>query len=114
MDDESLSKKVVVSGFWVFALRITNRSFNLIRLIVLARILSPHDFGLMGIALLTMATLETFSQTGFHAALIQRKGDIKEYLDAAWTFLILRGIILFGVLYLICLLYTSPSPRDRG
>ncbi|MCK4734613.1 MAG: lipopolysaccharide biosynthesis protein [Methanophagales archaeon] len=55
----------------------------------------------MGIALLTMATLETFSQTGFHAALIQKKEDIKSYLDAAWTVLILRGLILFTILYLI-------------
>jgi len=30
----------------------------------------------MGIALLTMATLDTFSQTGFQAALIQKRDDI--------------------------------------
>jgi len=55
----------------------------------------------LGIALLTMATLETFSQTGFQAALIQKKEDIKSHLDAAWTVLILRGFILFVILYLI-------------
>ena len=60
---ETLSQKVVKGGFWVFFLRIVNRGFSLIRLIILARILSPNDFGLMGIALLTMSTLETFSQT---------------------------------------------------
>ena len=98
---KSLSQRVVVSGFWAFALRITNRGFNLARLIILARILSPNDFGLMGIAMLTMATLETFSQTGFQAALIQRKDNVESYLNAAWTFLILRGIILFSILYLI-------------
>ena len=48
-----------------------------------------------------MATLETFSQTGFQAALIQKKEDIKSHLDAAWTVLILRGFILFTILYLI-------------
>lgn len=98
---ESLSQRVLISGFWVFALKIANRGLNLIRLIILARILAPDDFGLMGIALLTLSTLETFSQAGFHAALIQKKEDIKGYLDSAWTFLILRSIILFGILYLI-------------
>jgi lipopolysaccharide exporter len=98
---DTLSNRVVISGFWVFALRIVNRGFSLIRLIILARILAPHDFGLMGIALLTLATLETFSQTGFQAALIQKKEDIKSHLDAAWTVLILRGFILFAILYLI-------------
>jgi len=55
----------------------------------------------MGIALLTMSTLETFSQTGFQQALIQKKEDIKSYLNSAWTVLILRGFIIFIILYFI-------------
>ncbi|GAH46586.1 unnamed protein product, partial [marine sediment metagenome] len=61
---ERLSQRVVRGGFWVFSFKIAERAFSLVRLIILARILAPHDFGLMGIALLTMATLDTFSQTG--------------------------------------------------
>ncbi len=99
--DKSLSHRVVIGGFWVFSLRITQQLFNFIRLVILARILSPNDFGLMGIALLTMATLDTFSQTGFQQALIQKKEDIKPYLDSAWTVLILRGFILFAILFFI-------------
>jgi len=98
---ENLFQRTVRSGFWVFSLRIVQQLFSLARLVILARILAPHDFGLLGIALLTMATLETFSQTGFQAALIQKKEDIKSHLDAAWTVLILRGFILFVILYLI-------------
>ena len=98
---KNLSQRAVRGGFWVFSLRAVQQLFGLARLIIIARILSPHDFGLMGIAMLTMATLDTFSQTGFQAALIQKKEDIKSYLDAAWTVLILRGFILFAILYLI-------------
>lgn len=98
---KSLSQRVVRGGFWVFSLRITQQLFNFVRLVILARILSPNDFGLMGIALLTMATLDTFSQTGFQQALIQKKEDIKPYLDSAWTVLILRGFILFAILFFI-------------
>lgn len=98
---ESFSKRVVKGGFWVFSFRIVQQLFSLARLIILARILAPHDFGLMGIALLAMATLETFTQTGFQQALIQKKEDIKSYLDVVWTALILRGFILFAILYFI-------------
>ena len=112
---ETLSQKVVKGGFWVFFLRIVNRGFSLIRLIILARILAPSDFGLMGIALLTMSTLETFSQTGFQAALIQKKEDIKSYLNSAWTVLILRGFILFIILYFIApyaaIFFDSPEAK---
>jgi len=96
---ETLSQRAIKGGFWVFSLRIVQQLFNLTRLVILARILAPHDFGLMGIALLTMATLDTFSQTGFQQALIQKKEDIKSHLDAAWSVLILRGIVLFAILY---------------
>lgn len=98
---QTLSQHTVRGGFWVFSLRIVQQIFGLSRLVILARILAPHDFGLMGIALLTMATLETFSQTGFQQALIQKKVDIRPYLDSAWTVLILRGFVLFAILYLI-------------
>ena len=113
---ENLSESVVRGGFWVFSLRIVQQLFSLARLVILARILAPHDFGLMGIALLTMATLETFSQTGFQQALIQKKEDIKSYLDSAWTVLILRGFILFAILYLIApyaaTLFDSPESKS--
>jgi len=99
--DSTLSQRTGRGGFWVFLLRIIQQLFGLARLVIIARILSPNDFGLMGIALLAMATLETFSQTGFQQALIQKKEDIKSYLDAAWTVLIVRGFILFAILYLV-------------
>ena len=112
---ESLSQRVIKSGFWVFSLKITERAFSLIRLIILARILAPHDFGLMGIAMLTMATLETFSQTGFQAALIQKKENTELYLDAAWTIMIIRGFILFTILYFIApyaaIFFKSPQAK---
>lgn len=97
----TLGQKVVRAGFWVFALRITQALFSLIRTIVLARLLSPNDFGLFGIALLAMSALETFSQTGFQQALIQKKGDVKPYLDTAWTVQAVRGLLLAGLLYIV-------------
>jgi len=96
---ESLSKRVVRGGIWVFAMRIANRSLGFIRTIILARLLAPHDFGLFGIAMLTIATLETFSQTGFQAALVQKKKNVEPYLDTAWTISAIRGIILFLILF---------------
>jgi len=96
---DRLSQRVVHAGFWAFALRITDRLFGLARTIVLARVLSPNDFGLFGIALLGLSALNTFSQTGFQAALVQKKGDIKPYLDTAWTVHVIRGFVLAAILF---------------
>jgi lipopolysaccharide exporter len=95
---DRLSQRVVHAGFWAFALRIVNRVFALARTIVLARLLSPNDFGLFGIALLALSTLETFSETGFNAAIIQKKADVRPYLDTAWTVQVTRGFVLAGIL----------------
>lgn len=91
---------MVRGGIWVFAIRLTNRFFGFIRTIILARLLAPNDFGLLGVALLTLSTLEVFSQTGFQVALIQKKGNIESYLDTAWAISLVRGIVLFLMLYL--------------
>lgn len=103
----SLSRRVVHAGFWALALRLSLRSFNTVKTIILARILAPEDFGLMGIALLTMALLETFTQTGFRRALIHRTGDIRPYLNTAWTIGLLRALAIAGVLALAAPLLAS-------
>lgn len=100
-DEFSLARKAVRGTVWVFGVKAFTRVFSLIRTIILARLLSPTDFGLFGIALLTLMTLDTFSQTGFLQALIQKKKDIHSYLNSAWTVSILRGIFLFLILFLI-------------
>jgi len=98
---KNLSERTIKSGFWIFSVRIVQQLFGFVRIIILARVLAPHDFGLMGIALLMLTILDTFTQTGLHQALIQKKDDIKIYLDTVWTYLILRGVVLFAILYLI-------------
>ena len=100
INPEPLSKRVIRGGVWVLALRILNRSLGFIRTIILARLLAPADFGLLGIAMLSISTLETFSQTGFQTALIQKKDNIESYLDTAWTVSAIRGLLLFLILFL--------------
>lgn len=98
---ETLAQRVIKSGFWVFALKFVQEILYFVRLIILARLLAPRDFGVIGIAMLTLAILDTFSQTGIQDALIQKKEDIRGYLDAAWTCLLLRGLALFALMFLL-------------
>lgn len=100
MEELSLRQKVIRGGFWAFIARIATRALSFLRLIILARLLMPEDFGLMGIALLSLSTLETFSETGFNQALIQKKQISKRDLDTTWTISIIRGLVLFLVLFL--------------
>jgi lipopolysaccharide exporter len=91
---ERLSQRVARGGVWVFAIQVASETLSLARTVVLARLLAPTDFGLMGVAFLTMSILQSLTKTGFDKALIQKKGDIRGYLDTAWTVDGMRGTFL--------------------
>jgi len=97
----TLPQRVARGTAWVLALRMTDNLLGLIRLIILARILAPQDFGLMGMAMLALAVLESFSQLGFQAALVQKKEKAETYLHTAWTIVVIRGTVLFLLLFLL-------------
>lgn len=73
----------------------------LARAAVLASVLTPADFGLMGMALIAIQAGEALSQTGFHRALVQTRRDPAEYLDTVWIVMTLRGALLFGLAWLV-------------
>ncbi len=87
-----LREQVVRGGIWLLIGDGLARLASLLKLVVLGRLLSPNDFGLMGIAIVLLNWLESFTQTGINAALIQRAGTIRPYLDTAWTIQVLRGL----------------------
>ena len=97
--DSSISEKVIKGSFWVLALRLTSRLLGILRTFILARMLLPADFGLIGVATITISLIETFSQPGIGAALIQKKEKIEPYLDTIWTVSIVRSIIIYALLF---------------
>lgn len=76
------------------ALRGVTRGLAIVKIAILARILSPSQFGVYGIALLVLGFLEVLTETGINVFLIQEKGEIREYLDSAWITSIARGTLI--------------------
>ena len=97
---DSLAGKFLSGTAWAFALRFSSRLFGLIRTVVLARLLLPEDFGIVGLALLAVAVLEVLTQPGLQTALIQKKSAVDGFLDSAWTVQAMRGGLLFAILFL--------------
>ncbi len=97
--EASLTSRVIKGGTWVFVGMIAGRGLTMAKLVILARLLTPEDFGLFGIVMLAMAAIETFTQTGFDKALVQRRDDARGHLDTAWTVQIVRSFVLAGLLF---------------
>ena len=94
----NVQKSMAKGSIWSFSMRITQVILEFTKLIILAHIITPRDFGLIGIALLIISILETLFQMGFNLVLIQKRKDIKSLIDSAWTFSIIRGLIIFLIL----------------
>lgn len=98
--DGNLESRTIKSGLWLTAMNVSDRVLQLALLVVLARLLSPQDFGLLGIALLTLGAMKRFTTLGLNSAMIQRKdADVDRYLDTAWSLKLARGVFIAAVLF---------------
>lgn len=88
---------------WMALLRISTRGITFLRLAILARILTPAQFGVFGIASLTLSLLEVITETGINVFLIQKKDEFGKYISSAWTVSIIRGCLIS-----IIILFTAP------
>lgn len=89
----------LVGFFWVGLTRLSTRGITFFRLAILARVLSPSDFGIYAIAAITLSLTEILTETGINTILIQEKEKIDKFLNTAWIVSIIRGFII-GVIIL--------------
>lgn len=87
-------KDTAIGVSWVSGLRVSTRLIAFIRVIILARLLTPAQFGVFGVASLVLVFLETITETGINVFLIQEKKEIKHYVNDAWIVSILRGVLI--------------------
>ncbi len=84
---------------WMGGFKVLSKLFSLVRIAILARLLSPAQFGIFGIATIALAFFDTMSQTGIGVFLVQEKKRMREYLDSAFVVSIIRGLIIFIIVY---------------
>ncbi len=93
-------RTAVVGASWLGALKFFSRGSSILRTLVIARILSPSQFGIFGIAALMLALIETLTETGINVVLVQKKEKIDEFINTAWIISIGRGLIIFLIIFL--------------
>jgi lipopolysaccharide exporter len=91
---------------WMMTLRLAVRLLSIANTAILARLLTPTDFGLMAMATLALSVIAVFGVSGEDLALIRLGRPSREYLDSAWTLKIIMSLILF-----FCTLATAPLAR---
>jgi teichuronic acid exporter len=108
----NLKAKALRALLWSFLERVGQQGIQFVISIVLARLLVPEQFGLIAMLSIFMAVAQSFIDSGFGSALIQ-KADTT-YLDecSVFYFNILVGCLFAGLLCLaapgIALFYHTP------
>lgn len=85
---------------WSFLSELATKAIQPVVFIVLARLLTPEDFGVMTAAMMVIAFSQIFWEAGMGKALIQRQTHIEEAANAAFIINIGLGAMIAGLLYL--------------
>lgn len=94
--EPSLARAAVGGVAWVGLSYLITRASILIATVVLARTLSPTDFGVYALALAFITYAEVINDLGAAQALILLPGDVRRY-DAALTVSLLTSCLLVGI-----------------
>lgn len=101
-NQRNLNKSAVSALKWTSALQIASQAFNFAVGIILARLLTPEDFGLVAMVLVFVALAQVFSDFGLSSAIIQKEGEptAKDY-STAMSFSLFLGLLIALLLYFL-------------
>jgi len=100
-DHQNLKKQVVKGSFWVFGANLISRGISLLATLILARLLTPEDFGVIGYGFLIVNAIGLLREMGFSSALIYQKREIEKSASSALVFMFLWSLLLYLIVFLL-------------
>jgi O-antigen/teichoic acid export membrane protein len=93
---DQLVARVMRSSVWIALGFGGSQGLRLVSNLILTRLLFPEAFGIMALVSVFLVGLAMFSDVGTRPSILQHKrGDEPDFLNTAWTFQVVRGVILF-------------------
>lgn len=100
MAEQSLKDKTVKGTFWSAADAFLGQGVTFIVGIVLARLLSPEEYGLIGIVLIFTTIMTGVIDSGFSSALVRKKDATNEDYNTMFITNMVVSILMFIILWL--------------
>jgi len=85
------SSKVARGAAWMVFARIADRCIGVASTVILARLLVPADFGLVGMAMAVIGLIELASAFGFEVPLLRAAKPTRAQYDTVWTLDLIFG-----------------------
>jgi len=93
--NDNLIKSTAFGIIWTGMSQFSAQGFRFIVIIILARLLYPEDFGLVGLAAVFVGFINAINELGLSAAIIQKKNIEEVHLSTSFWASVGTGIILF-------------------
>ena len=103
----SLRREIISSVLWTALGKYSGMFFSIIITMVLARLISPAEFGIVAIAQIIINFFCFFADLGISSAVVQNKSLTDKNLDSLFTFSIILAFILSIAFYVISPLIAS-------
>lgn len=100
MKQKNLKQKAASGMVWTALQRYSTMLIQFISGIILARLLTPYDYGCIGMLAIFMVLAESFIDGGFGSALIQKKQPTLEDYSTIFFWNLGMAVLLYAVLYL--------------
>lgn len=91
---DSVGSKAISSSGWGFLDKGVGFVVQFVIGIILARLLPPSDFGLVGLAMIVVGFGEIFVNLGLGPALIQKKGVSERHIRIVLTTSVIAGVVI--------------------
>ena len=98
---ESLKQKTAKGVLWSAVEQFSVQIIQFVLGLIMARILSPHDYGLVGMILVFTSIAETFVNSGFSNALIRKQNKTEVDYSTAFYFNIVVGLVAYFILFFL-------------
>jgi lipopolysaccharide exporter len=96
-----LTQKTVSGAFWSYLSFVAGKGLSFLSTIILARLLLPQEFGLLGYCLIVIQYVDILNSAGIAAALIARREKVQEAANAAFIANIFFGVSCFAITWFI-------------
>ena len=101
---KQVNKEEFTTGvFWKLCEQFGPSIVSLILSIVLARLLSPNDYGILATAMIVVNFCDILVQNGFCTALVQSKGEVNKLAySTAMTLSVIMSMLLYFLIFTSC------------
>ncbi|WP_430992320.1 MOP flippase family protein [Klebsiella aerogenes] len=97
----SLREKTVNGAKWSAIATVASIGISFLQITLLARIIEPHQFGLLTISMLVIMIADTISDFGISNSIIQRKNISEVELSTLYWINVMIGLLVFFLVFVL-------------